>query len=138
MGAREVIIKNCFQCPFLHGGYEQNKDAYYCYLDTKIDLTAYREKSDGTHKYGFHDKCPLFEFDEVVVKRVRLRLLGTDDAKWEIKENVQCVDCGKVSRGYRLVYAKGYDRLHQDNPEFRCEECSIVKSEELKKRGLKI
>ena len=24
-------------------------------------------------------------------------------AQWEVKENITCVDCGKLARGYRLV-----------------------------------
>ncbi|WP_054847868.1 hypothetical protein [Methanoculleus chikugoensis] len=57
-------------------------------------------------------------------------------AQWEVREEVKCVDCGKVARGgYRLVRAKNYDKSNDPAPEFRCEECSKKKSEELKKRG---
>jgi hypothetical protein len=55
---------------------------------------------------------------------------------WDIKDKVQCVDCGKISRGYRLVKSKNYDKRHDKHPEFRCEKCSEEKSEELKKRGV--
>lgn len=59
-------------------------------------------------------------------------------AQWEVKENIICVDCGKVTRGYRLVRSGDYDRSAADHiPEFRCEECSQKKSEELKNRGIK-
>ncbi|SCL76643.1 hypothetical protein L21_2580 [Methanoculleus chikugoensis] len=58
-------------------------------------------------------------------------------AQWEVKEEVRCVDCGKVARGYRLVRAQNYDKSNDPAPEFRCEECSKKKSEELKKRGVK-
>jgi hypothetical protein len=58
------------------------------------------------------------------------------DAQWEVREDIQCVDCGRVSRGYRLVRAKNYDRTEDAVPQFRCEECSRRKSEELKKRGI--
>ena len=52
---------------------------------------------------------------------------------WEVKENTKCVDCKKdIDRGYRLVYTKGYDRRHK-KPEFRCEECSIKKYNEIKR-----
>jgi hypothetical protein len=57
-------------------------------------------------------------------------------AQWEVKENIRCVDCGKIARGYRLVKTGTYDRLEDSRPEFRCEECSIRKSKELKDRGI--
>lgn len=59
----------------------------------------------------------------------------TLDAQWEVKENIRCVDCGKIARGYRLVRAESYDRSDDPEPEFRCEECSIRKSDELKQKG---
>lgn len=59
------------------------------------------------------------------------------DAQWEIQENIECVDCKKITRGYRLVKTKNYDRT-KNNPEFRCEECSEKKTEELRKRGVNI
>jgi hypothetical protein len=57
--------------------------------------------------------------------------------QWEVKENILCADCGKVSRGYRLVRTENYDRVDA-KPEFRCEECSRKKSEELRKRGVRV
>jgi DNA-directed RNA polymerase subunit RPC12/RpoP len=57
--------------------------------------------------------------------------------QWEVRENIQCVDCGKTARGYRLVRTERYDKTEDKKPEFRCEECSIKKSEELKKRGIR-
>jgi hypothetical protein len=59
-------------------------------------------------------------------------------AQWEVREKIRCVDCGKVARGYRLVRAENYDRSEDSQPEFRCEECSQKKSDELKKRGVKL
>lgn len=59
------------------------------------------------------------------------------DAQWEVQENIECVDCKKVTRGYRLVKTKNYDRTKHD-PEFRCEACSKKKTEELRKRGISI
>jgi len=58
-------------------------------------------------------------------------------AQWEVRDNITCVNCGRIARGYRLVRSGDYDRS-QDAPEFRCEECSKKKSEELKGRGIKI
>lgn len=57
-------------------------------------------------------------------------------AQWEVRDNIRCVDCGRVARGYRLVQTRNYDRTRDPAPEFRCEECSIKKSQELKKRGV--
>jgi hypothetical protein len=58
-------------------------------------------------------------------------------AQWEVKENITCASCGKLARGYRLVRSGDYDRTHDHEPEFRCEECSRKKTEELKGRGIK-
>ena len=57
--------------------------------------------------------------------------------QWEVREEVRCVDCGTVARGYRLVRAKDYDISGDPAPEFRCEECSKKKSEELRKKGIR-
>jgi len=59
-------------------------------------------------------------------------------AQWEVRENIVCVDCGKASRGYRLVKTTDYDRTGDRAPEFRCESCSKKKSEELRQRGIKV
>jgi len=59
------------------------------------------------------------------------------DARWEVKENISCVDCGKVARGYRLAKSGDYDRTHDPSPEFRCESCSTAKSGRLKNLGVK-
>jgi hypothetical protein len=57
-------------------------------------------------------------------------------AQWEVKENVTCVDCGKVCRGYRLVRTSTYDRTDASAAEFRCEACSERKTKELRERGI--
>jgi DNA-directed RNA polymerase subunit RPC12/RpoP len=59
------------------------------------------------------------------------------EAQWEVQENIACVDCGKITRGYRLVKTKNYNRSKHD-PQFRCEECSQKKTEELRKRGVSV
>jgi hypothetical protein len=56
---------------------------------------------------------------------------------WEVKEKIACVDCGKISRGYRLVKSSNYDRINA-KPEFRCEKCSSKKADNLKKKGVKV
>lgn len=57
---------------------------------------------------------------------------------WEIKEDIKCVDCGKICKGFRLVKIANYDRTKDKEPEFRCEECSKNKLKELRQRGVKI
>jgi hypothetical protein len=59
-------------------------------------------------------------------------------AQWDVKENITCVDCGRVARGYRVVRSGDYDKTNDAVPEFRCEECSKKKAEELRNRGIKI
>lgn len=59
-------------------------------------------------------------------------------SQWEVRENVRCVDCGKLCRGYRLVTSENYNRIHDKKPEFRCEEHSKKKTKQLKKRGVKM
>jgi hypothetical protein len=59
-------------------------------------------------------------------------------AQWDVKENITCVDCGRVARGYRIVRSGDYDKTNDAVPEFRCEECSKKKAEELRNRGIKI
>ena len=60
------------------------------------------------------------------------------DASWEIKDNVRCVDCGKLCRGYRLVMTSNYDRTKDKYPQFRCEEHSKKKTTKLRKKGVKV
>jgi DNA-directed RNA polymerase subunit RPC12/RpoP len=57
---------------------------------------------------------------------------------WEIQEEIKCVDCGQVSKGFRLVKTTNYDKTQDKNPEFRCEECSSRKLKKLKERGIKL
>jgi hypothetical protein len=59
-------------------------------------------------------------------------------SQWEVRDNISCVDCGKMARGYRLVRSGDYDRTQDNAPEFRCEDCSKKKAQELKGRGVKI
>jgi DNA-directed RNA polymerase subunit RPC12/RpoP len=58
--------------------------------------------------------------------------------QWEVKDAVVCVDCGREARGYRIVRAAGYDKSRDATPEFRCEECSKKKTEELRRQGIEI
>jgi len=56
--------------------------------------------------------------------------------QWEIKNEIQCVDCGEIAKGYRLVRTKNYDKTKDKTPEFRCGVCSEIKLKELKTRGI--
>ena len=58
-------------------------------------------------------------------------------AQWEVRDNITCVDCRRIARGYRLVRSGDYDKTHDHEPEFRCEECSKKKAEVLKGRGIR-
>ncbi len=58
-------------------------------------------------------------------------------AQWEVVDNINCCDCGKSARGYRLVKTSNYDRM-SCTPEFRCESCSIKKTEALRQAGVRI
>ncbi|HHX77839.1 MAG TPA: hypothetical protein GX697_05785 [Firmicutes bacterium] len=57
---------------------------------------------------------------------------------WEVQEDIICADCGQLTRGYRLVKTKNYDKTNDKSPEFRCERCSENKADTLKERGVKI
>jgi hypothetical protein len=60
------------------------------------------------------------------------------DVEWAVEEGALCADCGRKSRGYRIVRTKEYDRSRVALPEFRCEECSVRKTEELRQRGIAV
>lgn len=57
---------------------------------------------------------------------------------WEVQEDIKCVDCGQLARGYRLVKTNNYDRTNDKSPEFRCERCSCNKLQKLKEKGIDI
>jgi DNA-directed RNA polymerase subunit RPC12/RpoP len=56
----------------------------------------------------------------------------------EVRDAVVCVDCGREARGYRIVKAAGYDKSRDVRPEFRCEECSKKKTEQLRRQGIEV
>ena len=60
------------------------------------------------------------------------------NAQWEVAERVFCADCGRHARGYRLVKTVNYDRSEESEPKFRCEACSIKKTDELRLQGVKV
>jgi DNA-directed RNA polymerase subunit RPC12/RpoP len=59
-------------------------------------------------------------------------------AQWEIKDNIDCSDCGKIARGYRITKTLNYDKSEDKAPKFRCEECSKKKTELLISQGVKV
>jgi hypothetical protein len=59
-------------------------------------------------------------------------------ASWQVRDEVTCSDCGKIARGYRLVQTSNYDRTNDPAPEFRCEQCSGRKADELRSKGIRI
>lgn len=69
------------------------------------------------------------------------RFIFTSDrlsVEWEVRETMVCVDCGRETRGYRVARAGDYDRTRDAAPEFRCEECSAKKVDELRRRGVNV
>lgn len=72
----------------------------------------------------------FFWIDRLIFSR------GFNGPVWEIRDRWICADCGKESRGYRLVWASNYDRRNDPTPEYRCEECSAKKLNALKASGV--
>jgi len=58
-------------------------------------------------------------------------------AQWEIQDNIECCDCGKTARGYRLVKTANYDKT-KATPKFRCESCSQKKTQQLRGQGIEV
>lgn len=63
----------------------------------------------------------FFWVDKIIFKK------KSDVPLWEIKDNVECHDCHKSERGYRIVEWGKYDRTQDKNPQYRCKECSLNK-----------
>lgn len=56
---------------------------------------------------------------------------------WHFKESGICDECGKESQLWRLVLAPNYDKRDKE-PKFLCMACSKIKTDELRKKGIKI
>ncbi len=78
---------------------------------------------------NFVGGCIFFWIDKMIFKRKLKR------PKWEI-EWTNCYECGNVTKCFRLVESKYYDRIDDEKPQFRCDTCSDIKTEELKKKGV--
>ncbi|MFH0831903.1 MAG: hypothetical protein V1886_03520 [archaeon] len=55
---------------------------------------------------------------------------------WHVKEG-RCDNCGKKAHLWRLVLAPNYDKRNE-KPIFLCMDCSKKKTDELRKKGIKI
>jgi hypothetical protein len=56
---------------------------------------------------------------------------------WQFKDKSRCDLCGKETSVWRLVRAPNYDR-RDAKPMFLCMECSKKKTDDLRKKGIKI
>lgn len=68
----------------------------------------------------------FFWVDKIIFKK------KTDVPLWEIKDDVECFDCHKYDRGYRIVEWGKYDRSEDKNPQYRCKKCSLKKMQIVK------
>ena len=68
----------------------------------------------------------FFWVDKIIFKK------KSDVPLWEIKEEVECFDCHKKTKGYRIVSWGNYDRSEDKHPQYRCRDCSIKKMEKIK------
>ncbi len=57
---------------------------------------------------------------------------------WHVKEYGTCDECGKEAPLWRLVLAPKYDKRNDEKPKFLCMECSKNKTDELRKKGIKV
>ena len=56
---------------------------------------------------------------------------------WNFKDKGKCDNCGKETSLWRLVKAPNYDKSDK-TPKFYCMACSKAKTDELRKKGIKI
>lgn len=70
--------------------------------------------------------CIFFWVDRFIFKSKTVE-------QWEVMRKGTCFDCGKTDYVKRLVLAPGgYDRTDDENPQYRCQECSEKKLKQLK------
>jgi hypothetical protein len=70
------------------------------------------------------------------IDRLIFRVKTSREPLWEIKDNGECVDCGKIGQCYRIVEWYNYDRRGDVNPQYRCNDCRLLKLQNVK-RGVK-
>ena len=56
---------------------------------------------------------------------------------WHVKEKGICDNCGKETSLWRLVLAPNYDKRDSE-PKFFCIKCSKERTDELRRKGIKI
>jgi len=56
---------------------------------------------------------------------------------WHFREKGRCDDCGKETSLWRLVLAPNYDK-RESNPKFFCMGCSKKRTDELRRKGIRI
>lgn len=56
---------------------------------------------------------------------------------WHFKERGVCDACGKETALWRLAFAPNYDKRDAE-PKFYCFDCSKKRTDELRKKGIKI
>ncbi|MFA5048908.1 MAG: hypothetical protein WC516_07845 [Patescibacteria group bacterium] len=56
---------------------------------------------------------------------------------WNFKDSGTCDNCGEVAPLWRLVKAPNYDKSNSE-PKFYCMKCSKEKTNELRKKGIKV
>lgn len=69
----------------------------------------------------------FFWVDKIIFKK------KSDVPLWEIENNVECYDCHKKGKGYRIVSWGNYDRSEDKHPQFRCKDCSLEKMKTISK-----
>jgi len=69
----------------------------------------------------------FFWIDKIIFKK------KSDVPLWEIKDDTECYDCHKHTKGYRIVSWGNYDRSEDKHPQYRCKDCSINKMKTITK-----
>lgn len=69
----------------------------------------------------------FFWVDKIIFRK------KSDIPLWEIKENIECFDCHKKTKCYRIVEWGNYDRSDDKNPQYRCKDCSLNKMKTITK-----
>lgn len=69
----------------------------------------------------------FFWVDKIIFKK------KSDVPLWEIKDDIECFDCHKHTKGFRIVTWGNYDRSEDKHPQYRCKDCSISKMKTISK-----
>ena len=74
--------------------------------------------------------CIFFWIDRFIFTSAAVEL-------WQLKKG-RCDGCGKKAELWRLALTPGYDKRQDKQPKFYCMDCSKKKTEELRKKGIKV